>query len=403
MKLNQWTIGLAAAGVVSLGAVMQAEEASHQVLTALSSTTLSGYVDTSAIWKFGSGNAPLPGRSYDGVSKQDGFNLNVVKLTLEKPLDEGEWSAGYRVDLLFGPDATGYNVSAGTGAVASDFGIKQAYVNFRAPVGNGIDFKLGTFDSIIGYEVFEAGNNPNYSRSYGWFIEPTQHTGLLASYRVNDVLSVNAGVANTINPGINARAIDAQTGAASESEKTYMGSVVFTAPESLGFLHGATLYAGVVDGFNASVNPAVTRRDTTSFYVGSTIPTPLEGLTFGAAYDYTGYSAQKTVTSSAYASAVSGYFSYQVTEKLKLNNRVEYAWSTDGLWYLRGEGGDSEARNQLLGVTTTLDYSLWANVISRLEARWDTALTGGADPVSKPFGNADKSAISLALNLIYKF
>ena len=86
MKLNQWTVGLAAAGVVSLGSVMQAEEASHQVLTALSSTTLSGYVDTSAIWKFGSGNGPLPGRSFDGTPKQDGFNLNVVKLTVEKPL-----------------------------------------------------------------------------------------------------------------------------------------------------------------------------------------------------------------------------------------------------------------------------------------------------------------------------
>jgi len=403
MKLNQWTIGLAAAGMVSLASVTQAEEASHQVMTALSSTTLSGYVDTSAIWKFGSGNAPLPGRSYDGVSKQDGFNLNVVKLTLEKPLDEGEWSAGYRVDLLFGPDATGYNLSAGTGAAASDFGVKQAYVAFRAPVGNGIDFKLGTFDSIIGYEVFEAGNNPNYSRSYGWNIEPTQHTGLLASYRVNDVLSLNAGVANTVNPGINARAIDGKTGGASESEKTYMASAVFTAPESLGFLHGATLYAGVVDGFNSAVNPGLTRRDSTSLYVGSTIPTPLEGLTFGAAYDYVGYSAQKTVTPSAYASAVSGYLSYQITEKLKLNNRVEYAWSTDGLWYLRGEQADSDARNQLLGVTSTLDYALWANLISRLEARWDHALTGGADPSSKPFGLADKNAISLALNLIYKF
>ncbi len=402
MKLNQWTVGLAAAGVVSLGSVMQAEEASHQVLTALSSTTLSGYVDTSAIWKFGSGNAPLPGRSFDGPAKQDGFNLNVVKLTVEKPLDEGEWSAGYKVDLLFGPDATGYNASINS-AATSDFGIKQAYVAVRAPVGNGIDFKMGTFDTIIGYEVFEAGSNPNYSRSYGWGLEPTQHTGLLASYRVNDVLSLNAGVANTVNPGINDRAVDGQTFGASESEKTYMASMVLTAPESLGFLHRATLYAGVVDGFNAAVNPGLTRRDSTSIYVGTTIPTPLEGLTLGAAYDYVGYSAQKALTSSAYASAASVYLSYQVTEKLKINNRVEYAWSTDGLWYTRGEGGDSDARNELLGVTSTLDYSLWANVISRLEFRWDSAMTGGMDPVSKPFGIADKNAISLALNLIYKF
>lgn len=75
MKLNRWTIALAAAGVVSLGSVAQAEEAQHQVLTALSSTTLSGYVSTSAIWKFGSGNASMPGRSYDGVLDKMGLIL----------------------------------------------------------------------------------------------------------------------------------------------------------------------------------------------------------------------------------------------------------------------------------------------------------------------------------------
>jgi hypothetical protein len=259
MKLNQWTLGLAAAGVISLASVAGAEEATSQVLTALSSTTLSGYVDTSAIWKFGTGNQ-LVGRAFDGTGKQDGFNLNVVKLTLEKPLDEGQWSAGYKADLLFGPDASGFNQVFGNNGVpngAQDFGIKQAYVVLRAPVGNGLDIKLGVFDTIIGYEVFEAGNNPNYSRSWGWQLEPTQHTGVLASYRVADYLSVSAGVANTWNAGINGRPVraggfGATTGAtpAAESEKTYMASVTLSAPESFGALKGAALYGGVVNGLN---------------------------------------------------------------------------------------------------------------------------------------------------------
>ena len=65
MKYNKWTLCLAASGVVSLGSVIQAEEAQKQmsqVMTAVAATTLSGYVDTSAIWKFGTGNANLPGR-----------------------------------------------------------------------------------------------------------------------------------------------------------------------------------------------------------------------------------------------------------------------------------------------------------------------------------------------------
>ena len=113
MKYNQWTLGLAALGIISLASAASAEEAAtSQVLTALSATTLSGFVDTSAIWKFGTGTQVI-GRKFDKTDKQDGFNLNVVQLVLEKPLDESQWSAGYKVDLLFGPDAVGYNTSVG--------------------------------------------------------------------------------------------------------------------------------------------------------------------------------------------------------------------------------------------------------------------------------------------------
>jgi hypothetical protein len=118
MKFNKWTLALAAAGVVSIGSVVQAEEAQqHPVMSAISSTTLSGYVDTSAIWRPGSAQGGGAGAFTQG-NKHDGFNLNVVKVTLEKPLDDAQWSAGYRVDLLFGPDAQGYNPSVGNFGVA---------------------------------------------------------------------------------------------------------------------------------------------------------------------------------------------------------------------------------------------------------------------------------------------
>src|SRR5436190_11070859 len=206
MKFNKWTLGLAAGGVVSLGSAVQAEEAQRQmsqVLTAVASTTLSGYVDTSAIWKFGTGNANLPGRAFDGVGKLDGFNLNVAEIQLEKPLSEDQWAAGYRVQLLVGPDANGYNLSPKS-IGSSDFSVKDAYVSLRVPVANGIDFKVGTFSTVIGYESFESYLNPNYSRSFGWQLEPTQHTGVLASYKATDAVSISAGVANTCGAGINA-------------------------------------------------------------------------------------------------------------------------------------------------------------------------------------------------------
>ena len=104
MKFNKWTVALAATGVVSLASAVQADE-SHPVNTALSSTTLSGYVDTSAIWNFGSG-AEVANRFANTASdRQDGFNVNTVKIQLEKPIDEGTWSAGYKFETMFGPDA----------------------------------------------------------------------------------------------------------------------------------------------------------------------------------------------------------------------------------------------------------------------------------------------------------
>src|SRR5437773_2779982 len=251
MKINKWTLGLAAAGLVSLPLANQAEEKPNQVLTALASTTISGYVNTSAIWKPGTSDAFIPGRAFDGpASKHDGFNLDVVSLTISKPVEEGAWGAGYVAQMWFGPDAVGFNTSAPNIAGAGgDVAVKQAYVDLHAPIGNGLDIKLGHFNYIGGYEMPDAGDNPNYSRSYAWTLEPASHTGLLLSYKVADWLSVMGGVANTYNNGVNWRGARADSSAA-ESEKLYMAQIALTAPESFGCFKGATLSSTVVNGLN---------------------------------------------------------------------------------------------------------------------------------------------------------
>ena len=387
MKFNQWTLALAAAGVVSLASAAQAEEAKNQVLTALSSTTLSGYVDTSAIWRPGSGNLGGAGANVPGA-KQDGFNLNVVKLSLNKPLDEGNWAAGYNVDLLFGPDA---NIYAGTAGVVNDLAIQQAYVNLRAPVGNGLDFKMGVFAEILGYETFDSYRNPNYSRSYGWAMEPLQHTGLLASYQVNEIVGLSAGIANTSVSAINGRALKT-SGLVAESRKTYMASVTLTAPESTGFLAGSAFYAGVVDGFA----PTLSQANQINWYVGATVKTPLQGLAVGVCYDYVGSSANVGHGPSDYANATALYLSYQATEKLKLNGRAEYASMSSKTFNSA----------QVVAFTGTIDYALWANVITRLEARWDHDLSARADgamfDTAAGFFTA-KNHFTLALNVVYRF
>lgn len=385
MKLNQWTLGLAAMGVISLSSAVRAEEASVPLMTALSSTVISGYVDTSAQWNLGTGTggSVLPPR-FGGADKADGFNLNVVQLSISKPLDETDWAAGYRVDLWLGPDANSLGTQSTLSTGSGDLAIRQAYVALRAPVGNGVDLKMGVFDSVIGYESIAAVDNPNFTRSYGRTIEPTTHTGLLASYRVNELVSLSAGVADTVGPQINSRAWPTKA----ESYKTYMGSIALTAPDSWGFLAGSTLYGGVVNGFSSGIND-----NQTSWYVGATVATPIEGLRFGAAWDVLDLHDQ---TGDAWA--VSVYGSYAATEKLSLHVRGELATSVANLWPALASGAEN---NQVWSLTGTVQYDLWQNVLTRAEVRWDHGDEGTY--FSSDSGFNRRNSVLLAANVIYKF
>lgn len=405
MYKNLWTSALVSAGVISTAAALQAEEASqHPVVSALQSTTLSGYVNTSAILRLGEDSAVF-GRSYDGVDKHNGFNLDVVSLAIEKPLDESEWSAGYRAQLLFGPDANLLGSLSPLAGASGDFALKNAYVSLRAPLGNGLKLKMGVWDTIMGYEVFDAGNNPNYSRSFGFYLEPIIHTGLLATYDVTDGLTVSAGVANGIEDRAAFNKINSRVdrgGGWDFKELSYVGSVVLTAPESMGFLSGATVYGGIMyAGFGQD---QLGGNDIINYYAGATLPTPAKAVTVGVAYDY----QANGLFDNSYANAIAGYLSFQLTEKLKFNARGDYATGSPGYpkgWpgydhdRLGAFGTATGERAELLGVTGTLDYALWAQAITRLECRWDHDLSN-----NKIFGPNDKNdAVSLALNVIFKY
>jgi hypothetical protein len=398
MKVNKWTLGLAAVGLVTLPAVIQAEEKMSAVQTALSTTSFSGYVNTSAQYNIGhtaGGPNGVPGFAFNNANKADGFNLNVVNLVIEKPLDAHDnWAAGYKIDMIYGPDAVGWNTSPGAGA--SDFALKQAYVALRIPVlQNGVDVKMGTFDTILGYETFNAGSNPNFTRSWGYTIEPTQHTGLLAAYQVCKEFGFAVGVANTWTPGINQRSWLAAP-ARSETDKTYMGAITLTAPESWGWVGGSTLYGAVVSGFGGNIKNTGANDSLLSLYAGLTMNTPVKALKVGFAYDHVSNNngLGNNIGAQYTANAAALYASFQATEKLSFHGRAEYVWSNLPGAITPGTGGSCE----MLALTATVQYNLWANVISRLEFRWDKDLQDGGG-----FERAQDSSFMIAANLIYKF
>jgi hypothetical protein len=373
MKFNKWTLGLAAIGAVSLTSAARADDVTNSLMTAVASTTISGYVDTSVNWTPGTGNVAVPGYAYNAPGKADGFNLDSVRVVLTKAEDETEWASGYEVDLFTGPDAT---------ALGTGFGLGQAFVTLRTPVGTGIDWKLGIWDTIIGYESTEDPNNPNFTRSYGYTIEPTSHTGLNGTYKISDAASITLGVANTSQPAaINNRA----NPPLAESYKTYMGALSLTAPTNFGFLSGSTAYVGFINGWDALAGGGAATPGETSqnLYVGSTLNTPMSQLKVGLSYDYfyskqgylaPAFGAPLTDHPQSWANAIDLYSTFQATDKLSFNSRVEYFWQstlTGPVGAVAPGGIPAGGANKIFAITETVEYDLWKNVMSRVELRWD--------------------------------
>lgn len=418
MKFNKWTVGLAAIGVVSLASAARADEKMSLVQTALSNTTLSGYVDVAATWRPGTDSGPLGANlpAY-AFSKNDGFSLNAVDLALDKPLDESPWASGYHVELMFGPDGplrSSYGVTGIDGSGGTVTGttspipsyIRQAYVALRTPVGNGIDWKVGVFDTIIGYESTSDPLNPNYTRSYGYTIEPTTHTGVLATYKVTDVLAISAGVANSSNVGTGTPA--AVNGTSTfESQKTYMGSIALTAPDSFGALKGATLNLGIINSVDSAVSAAGTR---TSYYAGMTLPTPSSAVKLGAAFDYLNFNNSGGGNNNDSIWVAGLYTTIQASDKLSFNLRGEIVDATQIGSSIVAPASPNPLNGAYAGhyaeeLTATVQYQLWVNVLSRLEFRWDH-VSGDAFGYSQGAATGNlmkKNDFLLAFNLIYQF
>ena len=422
---------LAAQLAVAVASTAETNEFPARLEQVTSAVSVSGYVDTSAEWNFGTGNANLPRYKFGGSGKADGFNLDVVQLRFDKPLTDAAWSAGYRVDLWAGPDAAALGTRSTLSSSASDFAVRQAYLALGVPLGNGVDLKLGVFDSLIGYESLESPSNANFTRSFGRSIEPQTHTGIVAHYRFNELFDASIGAADTVNSSINSRAQQGSAGgyfggvfggvppgqnAYAESYKAYMGAFRISAPNNLGWFSGSSLSFGIVNGFNNSGGLTNAFSDPTfgsvvgvpqmNIYAGLDLATPIKTLRVGAAFDWLNFDsvARYSIGTTPVAPfsvdaetwTLAGYASYQATDRLSFHGRYEYVDSRiDSPFQFTG-------KTRLMAATVTAQYDLWRNVLSRLELRWDHLIEhedslGGGVPGIKD------NAWMLAANIIYKF
>jgi hypothetical protein len=305
-----------------------------------------------------------------------------------------------------GPDANTLATQSTTSTGSGDFAIRQAYVALRTPIGNGIDWKIGVWDTILGYESTSSPNNPNFTRSYGYGVEPTTATGFLATYRFCDNVTVSAGMADTMGPQINQR----NEFGNNEQTKAYTAGFTFTAPQDWGWLAGSSMSVAMMHGWSSSAAPepgdGPFPGDITSVYAGVTLSTPVTGLKVGGAFDYrhiddareTGFDEGSGDT---YVFGL--YASYQATEKLSLHVRGEYVNDEGSMFADTSDLPGSPSVYKAYELTLTAQYDLWKNVLSRVEFRWDHADNSdyyGGSTFGSP---VEKNAFMLAANVIYKF
>ena len=365
---------------LSFSTILHAQEAAAGANALAASTTLSGYVSTS--YHFGPDGGSDPYAL--APANRNAFSLDVIGLSLRRPLDEWLFDTGFRVDLWLGPDASLLD----SGASANTVELRQAYIDLRVPIADpreagearSLDLRLGVFDSPLGYESLDRNQNPHYTHSWGFTIEPTLHTGLLAMYPGVDALEngesdylLSLGVANTIDPRINATAQN-------EDRKTLLAGLTWLLPESFGPLGGTAFSAGYVNGRERSGAETIQ-----NLYLGIGFPLPSDRWSLGLVYD------ARVLDGAGNDDSVFGaYLGHRLNDKLSLNLRGEIF--QDGAKLFNSESGAEQTDGH--GLTATLDYKLWENVTSRLEYRWDH---------TDSLVNGRHNAQALHLNLIYEF
>jgi len=167
---------------------------------------LSGFVDAAYTQNFNNPKNPQNNvdRSFD--TQSNSFIFNMAELMLER-VSTADSVAGFRLKLGAGKDAGVLFASenwsgsvTGAPATVTNFDVVEGYVEFLAPLGRGLDFKIGKFATLAGYEVIEAKDDWNYSRSVLFtYAIPLTHTGIRATYSFIDQLSVTAGIVNGWN------------------------------------------------------------------------------------------------------------------------------------------------------------------------------------------------------------
>ena len=308
-------------------------------------------------------SAPPTFVGFPGDYKND-LMLNQVELDFQRTIaDPSKFDIGFNIEGLYGRDAV-YTHSDGIldngnkhGKTSpdDDLDLEQAYLLVSVPLGTGLEFQIGKFDTLLGYEVINPTGNPLYTHSYEFsYGVPFTQTGILASYNLTSALKLTAGITRGWNQSTddNNGAIDFLGQAAWNINSAWSATVNLSeGPQSTGDNHD---YWTVVEGIVA-------------WQVSDQLKLAGDFL-YGDA----------NAIAQWYAAA--GYADYTLNKFATINLRGEFYH--DGRGFTTGVGRtDTNYIEGTLGVavTPTPDVNLLQSLTIRPEVRLDTADQGVFD------------------------
>lgn len=342
------------AGSAKVDANSMAPEGDSPIMTLFKSTKLSGFVDAGYVVSFNQLHANVgnsagnPARLFD--DRDNSFYLNAVQLNLES-LASKDRIVGYHLELAAGHDVTIYEPSGNA------VGLQEGWIQIWAPVGNGLDIKIGKMATLVGYEVLESKDDFNYSRGLLFtHIQPFTHTGVRATYNVNDQISGTVGLSNGLN--------GADTFADGDHGKQLELNLTVKPTKDASI--GATILVGNdTDSVSGSSNDKYYIFDIIASYT-------LDKLTLALNLDFA--SAEGALgPNRAPLSGVAIYGKYAWSDAMASAVRVEYMSDTEGVFYGPAAPGDSGTGSRLFEITLTQEVKVAQQLILRFEIRSDNS------------------------------
>jgi Putative beta-barrel porin-2, OmpL-like. bbp2 len=130
------------------------------------------------------------------------FMPNMAQLVFERPANasgSGADRAGFRARLNFGADArfSSARTNYQPGETNKEIDIQEIYGEYIAPIGNGLKIQAGKINTLIGYEVVNAWENPNFSRSFMFGLSQAfTTTGIRFTYPFTSWATATIGLIN---------------------------------------------------------------------------------------------------------------------------------------------------------------------------------------------------------------